>query len=455
MLCIALSFIFDNYLLAVLPLLLLTGITFVIDFRPFYFLLFASVPVCIEWDIPGGFSTDIPIEPLCIALMFATVIYLVLHVKTIDFSFLKSPLVFIIAISLLWSVICIFPSKNPLISTKYVLSKIWYLTTYLVLTILIIHSRKDLRTLFWAVFIPLFFTAVYTFIRHYLNGFSFELMNEPSLPFYRNHVMYAATITVFYPFILLAKSWYSSRSMIRYFLVFNQFFFLVAIYFSYTRACLLAVLVGAAFYYILKWKLVKPALVAALIGVLSLTFFYSYQNNYLKYAPEFTKTIYHDSYDNHIEATFEGHDASSMERINMWIGAIRMFPDYPVFGVGPGNFFPNYKSYTVIHYHTWVSDNELKLSCHNYFLLLLTEQGLPGLILFIMLTFMIFSMIENEYHRSENSETKNILLCLGVAFSMLYVNLALSDLIETAKIGSLFFMMIALFVNAKLAKLNS
>jgi O-antigen ligase len=455
MICIVLSLVFDNILLALLPLMFIIGVLFVIDFKPFYFFLFASVPLCIEWDIPGGFSTDIPIEPLCICLMFATIIYLILNFKEINFSFLQSPLIFIVAISLLWTVICVFPSKNPLISAKYVLSKIWYLTTYLFLTIMIVQTRRDLRRLFWAIFIPLFFTSVYAFIRHYLNGFSFELMNEPSLPFYRNHVMYAATITVFYPFILLAKTWYARHSLIRYFLVFNQFFFLVAIYFSYTRACLLALLVGAAFYYILKRKWVKPALAAALIGILSITFYFAYQNNYLKYAPEFTKTIYHDSYDNHIEATFEGHDASSMERINMWIGAIRMFPHYPIFGVGPGNFFPNYKSYTVIHYHTWVSDNELKLSCHNYFLLLLTEQGLPSLIFFIILTCLIFLIIEIQYHQSGNEETKNILLCLGAAFSMLYVNLALSDLIETAKIGSLFFMMIALLVNIKMQKLNS
>lgn len=453
--CIVLSLILNNLLLAILPLLFIIGVLLVIDFKPFYFLLFASVPLCIEWDIPGGFSTDLPIEPLCIALMFATIIYLFLRAYKVDFAFLKSPLIFILFISLLWSVICIFPSKNPIVSTKYVLSKIWYLTTYLVLTILVVQSRKSLRTLFWAIFIPLFFTAMYAFVRHYLNGFSFELMNEPSLPFYRNHVMYAATITVFYPFILLAKSWYARHSLIRYFLVFNQFFFLVAIYFSYTRACLLALLIGAAFYYILKKKWVKPALSAALIGILSLTFYFAYQNNYLKYAPEFTKTIYHDSYDNHIEATFEGHDASSMERINMWIGAIRMFPHYPIFGVGPGNFFPSYKSYTVIHYHTWVSDNELKLSCHNYFLLLMTEQGLPALLLFLILTGMIFILIEKEYHRTESEEIKNILCCLGVAFSILYVNLALSDLIETAKIGSLFFMMIALLVNIRAQKFNS
>ena len=133
----------------------------------------------------------------------------------------------------------------------------------------------------------------------------------------------------------------------------------------------------------------------------------------------------------------------------MWIGAIRMFPHYPIFGVGPGNFYPFYKSYTVVHYNTWVSDNELKLSCHNYFLLLLAEQGLPGLILFIILSFMIFIFIEKQYHSTNDAETKKLYLCIGAAFAMMYVNLTLSDMIETVKIGSLFFIMIGLLINAK------
>jgi O-antigen ligase len=305
---------------------------------------------------PGGFSTDLPIEPICILLMGVTLVYVFQEIKQIDFRFLYSPIIFIIGLLLIWSFICIIPSKVLIISLKYNLSKIWYLATYLVLSILLLKSIQDLKKLFWFIFLPMFFTMVYAFIRHAMNGFSFELMNEPSLPFYRNHVIYAATITIFYPFIFLARTWYKDHFLISGFLKFNQWFFPIVIYFTYTRACMLALVVGLIFYFLMKKRLVKKLLGVTLALITFGASFLAYENNYLKYAPEFTKTIYHDSYDNHIEATFEGHDASSMERINMWIGAIRMFPDYPVFGVGPGNFYPYYKSYTVVHYHTWVSD---------------------------------------------------------------------------------------------------
>lgn len=448
-LTIVLAIFTELYFIALIPLVLLIGVLFVLNFKQFYFLLIASIPLCIEYDISGGFSTDIPTEPLCILLMIATVLYFIGNSKIKTLDFLRSPFIAMIGIVWLWSVLCVFSSQVPLVSFKFILSKIWYIITYLILTIMVVNNLSNLRKLFWCFFIPLFFTVVYAFIRHSLNGFSFELMNEPSLPFYRNHVMYAATITIFYPFIIYARTWYKPNTLIHYFLTFNILFFPIAIYFTYTRACILALVVGAVFYYIIKLKRVKESLIAVFIGVILFSSFLYYHNNYLKYAPEFTKTVYHDSYDNHIEATFEGNDASSMERINMWIGAIRMFPHYPIFGVGPGNFYPFYKSYTVIHYHTWVSDNELKLSCHNYFLLLLAEQGLPGALLFIILSCMIFIFIEKQYHLTNDPETKKLFLCLGAAFAMMYVNLTLSDMIETVKIGALFFIMIGLLINAK------
>ena len=62
---------------------------------------------------------------------------------------------------------------------------------------------------------------------------------------------------------------------------------------------------------------------------------------------------------------------------------------------------------------------------------------------------MIFIFIEKEYHLTNDPETKKLFLCLGAAFAMMYVNLTLSDMIETVKIGALFFIMIGLLINAK------
>ncbi|MBP7477230.1 MAG: O-antigen ligase family protein [Chitinophagales bacterium] len=445
--CIMMGFALDQSILFLLPFVLIVIGYFFLNFQVFYFLLLASIPLCLEFELPGGISTDLPSEPLCVALMGAAFIYLAVKRKSIDFHFLKHPIAIALFITFLWAMISTMQSVIHLVSIKYCLSKIWFITTYFILTILLVNNPEKLKHLFWFFFIPLFATVVYTLAMHSTMGFSFENVNNASLPFYRNHVIYAAVVTIFYPLIWIAATWYPRGSFIRQFLKFNQFFFLVAIYFSYTRACLLAIIVGALYYFVIKFKLVKVSVITAIIGLFLFTGYMFYDNKYLQFAPEYTKTIYHDSYDNHLEATFEGHDASSMERINMWIGALRTFPHFPFFGTGPGNFYPTYKSYTVIHFNTWVSDNEQHLSCHNYFLLMLVEQGIFGLLFFLVLTCFIFFHIEHKYSASKSPDRRRAIAAIGIAMVMLYVNLTLSDLIETTKIGGLFFILLALLVN--------
>jgi O-antigen ligase len=47
-----------------------------------------------------------------------------------------------------------------------------------------------------------------------------------------------------------------------------------------------------------------------------------------------------------------------------------------------------------------VSENVERSSVHNYFLLVLTEQGIIGLIIFILLTLAIISNGERIYHQT-------------------------------------------------------
>lgn len=43
------------------------------------------------------------------------------------------------------------------------------------------------------------FTVLYVLVRYAGYGFSFEEVNKPMYPFYRNHVSYACMITIFTP----------------------------------------------------------------------------------------------------------------------------------------------------------------------------------------------------------------------------------------------------------------
>jgi len=215
--------------------------------------------------------------------------------------------------------------------------------------------------------------------------FTFDSITPAVHPIYRNHVNYAVFITMLLPFIFLARTWYS-KEMLRYkLLTFAIFLFLLAIYFSYTRGAWLAVFAMFFYYVVLRLNLTKYLLIVAAIVVIGFTAYILKDNNYLKFAPNYETTIYHDDLTDHLSSTFEMEDMSTVERFYRWIAAIKLFKDHPMVGVGPNNFVSNYKQYTVTAYETYISENEERSTVHNYFLLLLAEQGFPAMLLFIAL----------------------------------------------------------------------
>jgi O-antigen ligase len=112
-------------------------------------------------------------------------------------------------------------------------------------------------------------------------------------------------------------------------------------------------------------------------------------------------------------------------------------------GFGPGNFYPFYKSYTLSDFETYVSDNPERSTAHNYPLLLLAEQGVIGLVIFLLLTALLFIYGERIYHRVRE-EDKSTVMTLLIVLAMVYVNLLLSDLLESDKVGPFFFICISL-----------
>jgi O-antigen ligase len=157
----------------------------------------------------------------------------------------------------------------------------------------------------------------------------------------------------------------------------------------------------------------------------------------------------HNDFKDHLISTFYGKDVSSMERLNMWVSVFRMHLDRPIIGFGPNNFPSSYKPYGVLYFKTWVSDNPLNLSCHNYFWLLLAEQGLVGCILFVFLLGYILYLAQKLYHTSEDDFIRSMAISIGATIGIFIIILFFNDLIETSKNGSLFFIFIAILIKLK------
>ncbi len=438
------------YLFGIPAFLLLIYLT-IIDFKKVFFLLVISIPLSMEVYLPNGLGTDLPIEPLIVGLMLVYVFYLAANPTKTNGNFIRHPITLLLVLHFTWTIIASLSSEIFVFSLKFSIAKLWYIVVFYFLAGRMLKTEKDIRIFFWCILIPMLVTVLSFFVQHYQFDFSFEKVNGAVDPFYRNHVSFAAILALFFPVVWFVRLWYPKGSNSRKFLTVALVVLLLAINFSFTRAAYVAIFIAGAAYFVVKWRLMKPVLILSTVVLLGLAYFLSHNNKYLDFAPDFEKAVTHTEFDNLLEATYKMEDVSTVERFYRWIAGGYMVRHNPMTGVGPGNFYNFYKGYTVTSYVTYVSDNPEKSGIHNYFLMLLIEQGIFGLLSYMVLSFYVLLKGEKIYHQTTNIKHKHILMFSMLSLIVIHALCLINDLIETDKVGSFFFMFMALIVNIDLA----
>lgn len=439
------------YFLAGIPAVALVIYLAIVDFKPLYWLLIACIPISTEIQLPNGLGTDLPTEPLIVGLMLLFSIFLLRNLKQLSTSLLRHPLSLLLVLHLIWLATTTITSDLFVVSLKFLLAKLWYVVTFFVLSAYLLRTDADYRKFFWIFFWPFIFVVFVIVVRHALLGFSFQGIHSIMHPFQRNHVNYAAALTLFLPFIVLMFLRYRTWSWQWLILLGAIVLVLGAIYLSFTRAAYVAVFIAFGTYFIIRWRLMKYALIGACIAALVGAVYIVQDNNYLEYAPNYDRTISHERFDNLIEATYKMEDISTMERVYRWVAAGQMAPERPFFGWGPGNFVNFYKPFAVTSFQTYVSDNPEQSGIHSYFFMTLVEQGFPGLLIFLALLIAFFIHGERLYHALvDYPERQSIVLTVVLSMTTITAFLLINDLVETDKVGSFFFINLALLINQDL-----
>jgi O-antigen ligase len=221
---------------------------------------------------------------------------------------------------------------------------------------------------------------------------------------------------------------------------------LAALFLTYARGAWLALLTGSLAAWLIRRKWMTLSFLLVAIGCILGILWLRSGDRYLRYAPDYRTTIFHTDFREHLLATYEMKDISTAERLNRWVAAAQMAGEKPLTGFGPAAFYFSYKPYQSPAFRTWVSDNPEHSTVHNYFLLVLTEQGFPGLLLFLLLATLLLFYAERLYHRLTDRFYRVTILTTGSVLVMILTLNMLSDLIETDKIGSLFLLCMALLV---------
>lgn len=432
-----------------LPLGFLYTLLLLVNWKIAYLLFLFTIPISIDYQISGSLSTSLPDEPLMWVFMFMFPFIFLQDPKVLGRrDWWKDPIVTVITLQFVWMIVAVIFSKELMLSLKFMAAKTWFLISFFVLPYYVFRQKKDFRRAFLLFLVPLVVTMIIILIRHAARGFQFYRVEQAIGDLYYNHVDYSAVISIFFPLLLVAVPMTRSyrNPFITVTIVGLIIFFIPAIYLTFARAAVVAVIFAIGVAIAIRLRLVN-LIMPAMIGFIALVIIIMAKDNrYINFRPNFEKTYMHKSFSEHIVATFRGEDMSSMERLYRWIAAMRMSQDEPVKGWGPNAFYYYYKPYAVSSFKTYVSRNVERSTTHNYFLYMLVEQGWPAMILYAVLIMVAFAQAQKTYYRFKDRFYKNCTLGVAMMVGSGFINNFFSELLETHKVGSLFYISLALLV---------
>jgi O-antigen ligase len=436
------------FLWLALPFVFLFGVLTILNWKTVYWILLFTVPASAQLFFLGdSLSTSLPDEPIMWLFLLVFVLMLARNPGILPEWWWRNKIVLVLVLQFLWLIVAVIFSNELFISLKFLAAKSWFLVSFVVLPVLVFKEKKDYKRAFLLLLIPMLITVIIIFFRHMLYNFNFRKIEKAIMGVYYNHVDYSTVISMFFPVMCMAYpltkgvTWWKRLLLLGIIL-----FFLPAIYLTYARAAMLAVVFAFVVWFAIRKKIVNW-IMPAFYGLIALLLVYMVKHNkYIDYRPNYEQTYMHFTFTDHMIATFRGQDMSSMERLYRWIAAIRMSEDRPVTGYGPNSFYYYYKPYALSVFRTYVSRNPEQSTTHNYFLFMLVGQGWPAMLLYATFVMVVFAQAQKTYHRFKDRFYKHVTMAAVMMFAAGFVNNFFSELLETHKVGALFFLSVAVLI---------
>ena len=439
--CTYFEFYYFNLIPAALLIILLA--IFSID-KLILFVVFLT-PLAINLqNLDGGLGLSLPTEPIIFGIMLIF-IFKQLHQNTMDIKVMKHPITIAIIINLVWIFITCVTSDIPIVSFKFLISRLWFVIVFYFLCTQLFKNYKNIKRFDWLYILPFTIIIFYTLYEHSLMGFEEAPANYVMSPFYNDHTIYGAMLAMFFPaliFFCLNKKYSGSIKFAAFILL---LIFIVALIFSYTRAAWVSLAVAVVVYVLLLLRIKFKYIMIAFIGAASIALIYQTE---IVMKLERNRQDASQDFDKHIESISNiSTDASNLERLNRWNAAFRMFAERPVFGWGPGTYSFEYAPFQHAHEKTIISTNMGdKGNAHSEYIGPLCESGVMGVLTFIAIILFTLSTGFRLFYTLKDNETKKIVLVTLLGFITYIVHGGLNNFLDTDKASVPFWGFIAILV---------
>lgn len=387
----------------------------------------------------------LPTEPLMILL---TVLFLfkLLYEAKFPKEITKHPITITIFIYLLWLVFTSITSEIPLVSFKFLITKIWFIVPfYFMLSLVFQKGFKAVRNFYLLYSVGLAIVIIYTTIVHAQYGFSEETGHWVMSPFYNDHTAYGAALAFFIPSMVGLMFEPSFNRTKKIFVVLLFIIIFIGFYLSFSRAAWLSIVAALGIFTIVKLKIKFYWVVSAF--AIMVGFFFIFQNDIIHNLSK-NKQDSSENLSEHIQSMSNiSTDASNLERLNRWAAAFRMFDKRPITGWGPGTYQFVYAPFQYSYEKTIISTNAGdKGTAHSEYIGPLCETGVPGLLSFLAIAIAAFYTAIKVYRKSQTKEVRVYALIAISSLITYFIHGTLNNFLDTDKLAVPFWGTIALVV---------
>ncbi|HSH66369.1 MAG TPA: O-antigen ligase family protein [Bacteroidia bacterium] len=435
----------EFYYLNLVPAALLVILLALFSLDKLILLVVFLTPLAINLQhLEGGLGLSLPTEPIIFGIMIIFILKQ-LHHSTFDRQVVKHPITISIIVYLTWIFITSITSEMPVVSFKFLISRLWYILVFYFLGIQLFKDYSNIKKFIWLYISAFILVIFYTIYNHSLYGFEEAPANYVMSPFYNDHTVYGAMLAMFFPALLFFTVNRKYSAIIRFMATLLLGIFILALILSYTRGAWLSLVVAFIVYVVLLLR-VKFNFILFIAVCLSITAM-AFQTE-IKLSLEKNRQDASQDFDKHIQSISNiSTDASNLERLNRWSAALRMFEARPVFGWGPGTYAFVYAPFQQAQEKTIISTNLGNAgNAHSEYLGPLSESGVLGIVTFIAIVICVLSAGFRLYYTIEDREMKKMVLVLLLGFVTYIVHGVINDFLDTDKASVPFWGFIAMLV---------
>ena len=444
----------DIYFGILIPLVCILLLMYVFSLDKILLIAAFVTPLAIDiGDYDLGVSISIPSEPLLIGILFFIVLKILLE-GGIDRKIVRHPISLAIIFNLSWMLITAITSDIPLVSFKYLFSRLWFVVPIYLGGLMLFRTKTNIRLFIWAYVSALLIVVFYTTWVHMGYDFSEKAGHWVMTPFYNDHTAYGVILAFFVPVMFGITMDKSLSGRQRVLALIAEIILLVALYLSYSRAAWVSVGVAIGVLVLVKLHIKFKWIV--LTFIVGLTFFFSFRMEILDKLAK-NKQDASANFVQQVQSISNiSSDASNLERINRWKAALRMFSERPMLGWGPGTYQFEYAPFQRSSEKTIISTDLGDMgNAHSEYIGPLAESGVIGLlsVLAILVT-VIFTGL-NVYHKATNSQTRLLALSATLALITYFVHGIMNNFLNTDKASVPFWGIVAVITALDIYYLKS